>query len=133
MSTLHYEIVSPERLLADAEAAMVVVPGTDGDFAVLADHAPFMSTMRPGVIAIHGDSDSTANERLFVKGGLAQVSPSGLTILAEEAMALDSVDADDLAQNIANALEDLARASDDIEAGRIEAELEWMVALQDVV
>lgn len=133
MSSLHYEIVSPERLLADAEAAMVVVPGMDGDFAVLEGHAPFMSTMRPGVVAIHSDADSDAGERLFVKGGLAQVAPSGLTILAEEAIDLAAVDSDKLAADISNAREDIAAAKDDQARARAEADLVWMLALQDVL
>lgn len=130
--TLHYEIVSPERLLKDAEAAMIVVPGAEGDFAALPDHAPMMSTIRPGVVEIFETENGTP-ERLFVKGGLAQISPSGLTILAEETIALDKVDAGELNQKIADTREDIADAKDDVERAVLEKELAWMVALADVV
>lgn len=130
--TLSYEIVSPERLLKDATAAMVVVPGTDGDFAVLPAHAPMMSTIRPGVIEIYEDENGDA-DRLFLKGGLAQVSPSGLTILAEEALELDGVDTAELAQKIANVQEDIEDAKDDVEKAGLEKELAWMQALQEIV
>lgn len=130
--TLHYEIVSPERLLKDAQAAMIVVPGADGDFAALPDHSPMMSTIRPGVVEIFENEGGTP-ERLFVKGGLAQISPEGLTILAEETIALEDVDASELSQKISDTREDIEDAKDDVERARLENELAWMVALADVV
>ena len=130
--TLHLEIVSPERLLKDAEVAMVVVPGADGEFTALPQHAPMMSTIRPGVIEIFASENGDA-ERLFVKGGLAQISPSGLTILAEETLVLDDVDRDDLAKQIADTREDIQDAKDDIERSTFEKELAWMTVLEDVI
>jgi len=130
--TLHYEIVSPERLLKDAEAAMIVVPGTEGDFAALPAHAPMMSTIRPGVVEIF-ETEGGEPERLFVKGGLAQISPAGLTILAEETLSLEDVDLDDLNTKIANTREDIEDAKDDVERAGFEKELAWMVALADIV
>ena len=81
MATFPFELVSPEKLLISTEVEQVVVPGTEGDFAVLKDHAPFMSTLRPGVVVV--TEASTEVQRLFVRGGFADVSPRGLTILAE--------------------------------------------------
>ncbi|PCI63676.1 MAG: F0F1 ATP synthase subunit epsilon [Kordiimonadales bacterium] len=130
--TMHLEIVSPERLLKDAQVAMVVVPGMDGDFAAMPQHAPMMSTIRPGVIEIYEQESGTA-ERLFVKGGLAQISPEGLTILAEETLSLDGVNAEELAQNISNMQEDIQDAKDDIARAGFEKELAWMTALQEVI
>jgi len=129
---LKFEIVSPERLLKDTEAAMVVVPGMDGDFAALPSHAPMMSTIRPGVVEIYADENGGA-ERLFVKGGLAQISPDGLTILAEETIALEDVNADELSEKIANAREDIEDAKDDVERAGFEKELAWMTVLADVI
>lgn len=129
--TLHYEIVSPERLLKDAEAAMIVVPGADGDFGVLPGHAPMMSTIRPGVVAVYA-SEGAAPEKLFVKGGLAQVSPKGLTILAEETISLDGVDTAELARKIADTREDIADAKDELAKAHLEKELDWMLALAEV-
>lgn len=130
--TLHFEIVSPERLLKDAHAAMVVVPGADGDFAALPAHAPMMSTLRPGVVEIF-ETEGGEAERLFVKGGLAQISPEGLTILAEEVIDLDGVDADDLSTQIADAEGAVADAADDVARAAAEKELAWMAALSELV
>lgn len=129
---LHFEIVSPERLLKDAQAAMVVVPGSDGDFAALPAHAPMMSTIRPGVVEIY-ETEGGNPEQLFVKGGLAQISAEGLTILAEEAIHLEEVDAADLAQKIADAEGELAAAADDVARAAVEKELAWMAALSELV
>jgi F-type H+-transporting ATPase subunit epsilon len=130
--TLHLEIVSPERLLKDAQVAMVIVPGMDGDFTALPQHAPLMSTIRPGVIEIFADEAGDA-ERLFVKGGLVQISPAGLTILAEETLTLDDVDSEDLAQKISDTREDVQDAKDDVERIAAEKELAWMMALADII
>lgn len=130
--TLHLEIVSPERLLKDAQVAMVVVPGADGDFTALPQHAPLMSTIRPGVIEIFAEETAEA-ERLFVKGGLVQISSAGLTILAEETLALESVDREDLAKKISDTREDIQDAKDDVERASFEKELAWMTVLSDVV
>jgi F-type H+-transporting ATPase subunit epsilon len=81
---LQFELVTPERLLRSGAVHMVVVPGTDGDFGVLAGHAPFLSTIRPGEIAIYAEPGSQP-ERIAVDGGFAEVSEKGLTILAERA------------------------------------------------
>lgn len=129
---LHFEIVSPERLLKDAQAAMVVVPGSDGDFAALPAHAPMMSTIRPGMVEIY-ETEGGNPEQLFVKGGLAQISAEGLTILAEEAIHLEEVDAADLAQKIADAEGELAAAADDVARAAVEKELAWMAALSELV
>lgn len=84
MAGLRFELVTPEKLLRSAEVHMVVVPGTEGDFGVLAGHSPMMSTIRPGEIAIYASADATP-ERVRIEGGFAEVDESGLTILAEKA------------------------------------------------
>ena len=74
MATFNFELVSPEKLLFTGPVEQVVVPGTEGDFAVLKDHAPVMSALRPGVIVITDDKHEV--QRLFVRGGFADVSPA---------------------------------------------------------
>jgi F-type H+-transporting ATPase subunit epsilon len=111
MAALHFELVSPERQLMSGEVAEVVVPGTEGNFTVLPNHAPVLSTMKPGVIDIKGTDGSET--RIFVRGGFAEVNPRGLTILAEQAVALADLSADMLAQEIRNAEEDVSDAGDD--------------------
>lgn len=130
--TLHFEIVSPERLLKDAQAAMVVVPGADGDFTALPQHAPMMSTIRPGVIEIFETENGTP-EKLFLKGGLAQINPQGLTILAEEVLDLDTVDVEALNNDISEAVVAVEKASDDVERAAAQKELAWMTALSESV
>lgn len=104
-----FELVSPERLLMSEPVEQVVVPGSEGYFTVLKGHAPFMSTLRPGVVdVINGNSTF----RIFVRGGFADVSQAGLTILAEQAIPLDEVDPAMLAQQVKNAEEDVTDAKD---------------------
>jgi F-type H+-transporting ATPase subunit epsilon len=79
---LHFELVTPERLVRSEEVYMVTVPGSEGDFGVLEGHAPLMSTLRDGAISIYA-SAGAAPETLIVSGGFAEVSDKGLTILAE--------------------------------------------------
>jgi F-type H+-transporting ATPase subunit epsilon len=100
---LHFELVSPERLLSSGKVAMVVVPGTEGDFGVLPGHAPVMSTIRPGAIAIYEADSNTLTRRIFVDGGFAEVTPQGLTILAESAMPVSDIDPAKVATELAAA------------------------------
>ena len=106
-----FELVAPERLLMSATVDQVVVPGSEGYFTVLKGHAPFMSTLRPGVVD-GTPAGGSAAERIFVRGGFADVSPAGLTILAEQAIPLAEIDAGMLAQEVRNAEEDVADAKD---------------------
>ena len=85
MADLHFELVTPERLVRSESVFMVVVPGTEGDFGVLAGHAPFMSTLRNGDIAIYRSGFGDTPERIPVEGGFAEVNERGLTVLAEKA------------------------------------------------
>ena len=108
---LALELVSPERLLVSIEADMVVVPGGEGDFGVLAGHAPVISSVRVGVIEVH--DEGKAPERIFISGGFAEVTPEGLTILAEEAIPVTEMDRDALEQRLKDAEEDLQDATTD--------------------
>jgi F-type H+-transporting ATPase subunit epsilon len=85
MADLHFELVTPERLVRSEDVFMVVVPGTEGDFGVLAGPAPVMSTLRNGDVAVYRTGLGDAPERIAVEGGFAEVNDSGLTILAERA------------------------------------------------
>jgi F-type H+-transporting ATPase subunit epsilon len=112
MAALHFEMVSPERLLMSGEVAEVQVPGTEGDFTVMPNHAPVLSTLRPGVVDIKGtDGHDT---RFFVRGGFAEVNPKGLTLLAEQAVPMAELSPEVLAQEVQNAEEDVADAGDDM-------------------
>ena len=87
---IEFELVTPERLIISTEVEMVVVPGTEGNFGVLPGHAPLISTLRPGTVDIY--EGRTITERIFVVGGIAEVTPQRCTVLADEAMEPDSLD-----------------------------------------
>jgi F-type H+-transporting ATPase subunit epsilon len=114
---LDFELVSPERRLAKAKVAMVVVPGAEGDFGVLPGHAPMMSTIRPGAIAIHETDGGPATQRFFIDGGFAEVTETGLTILAERATPVSEIDVTAVANELAAA----RTAGDEGAIARLEA------------
>jgi F-type H+-transporting ATPase subunit epsilon len=88
---VQFELVSPEKLLVSRDVGMVVVPGSEGDFGVLPDHAPLISTVRPGVIDIYDDGN-TISDRIFVSGGFAEVTGERCTVLALDAVPLKDID-----------------------------------------
>ena len=96
---LLFELVSPERMLMSRDVDQVTVPGTEGEFGVLAKHAPLMSSLLPGVVTVLNDNTT---EKLFVRGGFAQVTPEGLTVLAEHAVPLEELDGTALDEMIAD-------------------------------
>lgn len=124
---LQFDLVSPEKQLLSEAVAMVTVPGAEGDFGVLADHAPFISTLRPGVLVVTRDNGS--EERIFVRGGFADVTPTGLTVLAEDAVAVADIDHESLQQRIADAREDVADASTEDARQYAQAHLEALEEL----
>ena len=81
---LHFELVTPEKLIRSEDVYMVVVPGTEGDFGVLEGHAPVMSTIRDGALSIYRTNGATP-ETIAIQGGFAEVNDKGLTVLAEHA------------------------------------------------
>lgn len=108
--TFKFELVSPERVLMSVDADQVVVPGDDGDFTVLAGHAPVISTLLPGVLDVTAGS---VRKRLFVKSGFAEVDPTRLTVLAERAFDVEELSAAKIAEELKVAEAELAAAKDD--------------------
>ncbi len=86
---LHFELVSPEKLVFSGEVQQVDVPGAEGDFGVLENHAPVVATLRPGILTVHTAGGA---QRIVVLGGIAEVSASGLTVLAEVAETVADMD-----------------------------------------
>jgi F-type H+-transporting ATPase subunit epsilon len=84
MADLHFELVTPDALVMSADVYMVVVPGTEGEEGVMAGHAPYMTTLKNGEIAVYRTS-AGAPEKIAVSGGFAEVGENGLTVLAESA------------------------------------------------
>ncbi len=108
--TFKFELVSPERILMSVDADQVVVPGADGDFAVLAGHAPVIATLRPGVLDV---TSAAGKKRLFVKAGFAEVDPTRLTVLAQKAYDVDDMSTDIIAAELKTAEAELAGAQTD--------------------
>jgi F-type H+-transporting ATPase subunit epsilon len=110
-NAFNFELVSPEKLLLSEDVTEVIVPGEDGYFTVMADHAPTMSTLQPGVAEVKGDGGM---ERKFVVfGGFVDVTPDGCTLLAESAVAVEDIDAEDVDRRIQAAQEDMDDATDE--------------------
>ncbi|MEO0681400.1 MAG: ATP synthase F1 subunit epsilon [Pseudomonadota bacterium] len=95
-----YDLVSPERMLASGEADSVQIPGAEGDLTAMPNHAPFLTTLRPGVISVRSGSDSTD---YVVTGGFAEISAESASVLAEEAVTTDEATDDWFAAKIAAA------------------------------
>ena len=98
MATFHFELVSPDKVSFSGEVDQVDVPGSEGDFGVLAGHAPLIALIRPGIMTVYAGGEQT---KLVVLGGFAEVGPDGLTVLADVATALEDLDRDALQAQIA--------------------------------
>lgn len=127
---LHFSLVSPVRELFSGDVKQVDAPGVEGEFGVLPKHAPFMTVLKPGVVRIHEDSGVTP---VFVRGGFADVTPAGLTILAEEAIRLSDVDAVALDTEIAKLRSDAADPGDETRRKRAAERLVYLEALRAAV
>jgi F-type H+-transporting ATPase subunit epsilon len=126
-----FELVSPEKQLVSGEASAVLIPGTEGYFQVLADHAPTMSTIKPGVIEVSmADGDTT---KYVVFGGFADVSPRGLTILAEHAVNVEDINSDDIKKRIQDAKEDVEDAKDDHTKAKAIDYLDQLTTLEQAI
>src|SRR5882724_4075262 len=123
MATFHFDLVSPEQLLFSGDVNQVDVPGSEGDFGVLAGHAPLMATLRPGIMTIHRDGGPL---RVVVIGGFAEVNPEGLTVLADTAVPHSDFDCNMLAATIKTAESDLSAASDPAQRDRLTHRLEQL-------
>jgi F-type H+-transporting ATPase subunit epsilon len=109
MATFFFELVSPERLVFSGEVEEVIAPGSEGDFTVLKGHAPVMATLRPGFIEFAADRE---RRKLFVRGGFADMSAAGLTILAEQAIPFVELNAEKIAHQIRDAEDDVKDAAE---------------------
>jgi F-type H+-transporting ATPase subunit epsilon len=126
--TFKFELVSPERLLVSANVEQVLVPGSEGDFTMLPNHAPLLTSLRPGLLDIvFSGSD---RRRYFVRGGFAEVGPAGLTVLAETAIDLVELDKSVLDQAVKDAEEDVADAKDEALRDRARTKLDHLRQVQ---
>ena len=127
MATFQFDLVSPEKLLFSGLVKQVDVPGSEGDFGVLAGHAPLMTTLRPGILVLHEEGGVL---KVVVNGGFAEVNPDGLTVLADLAVPVDDFDPAVLAGEIKNTEQAVANTKDGATRDRLGRRLEQLKTLQ---
>jgi F-type H+-transporting ATPase subunit epsilon len=127
---IHFDLVSPERLLLSEDVDMVTLPGTEGYLGVLAGHAPVLTSLRPGVIEVKGGE--TPDLRLFVRGGFAEIDAKKVVVLAEEAIPMADFDVAALDQRIRDTEEDMVAAKTDAERACVAEQLDHLRQLRAV-
>ena len=130
MAGLHLEFVSPESVLFSGDVDQVDLPGAEGDMGILAGHAPLVTTLRPGIVTIIRDG---RREPVVVIGGFAEVSPAGLTVLADKAVARENFDLALLASEIKDTEEDVADSKNEAERDKLARHLEQLKSLQSAL
>ena len=130
-ATFRFELVSPERLLLAEDVEQVDVPGAEGDFGVLPQHMPLISTLRPGILVVR--EGGQAAQEYFVRGGFAEVRPTQLIVLAEQAVPVAEIDQAQLDQAIRNAEEDAADAAEGEPKVKAELALAQLREVNDVL
>jgi F-type H+-transporting ATPase subunit epsilon len=128
MATFHFDLVSPEKLVFSSQVIQVDLPGAEGDFGVLAEHAPLISTLRPGILVIHGEAGGQL--KIVIHGGFAEVGPAGLTVLADTAVPVEEFDVARLAEAIKDTEEDVADSKEDRQRDRLVHRLDQLRTLQ---
>lgn len=123
MATFAFELVSPERLLISEQVDEVTAPGVEGEFTVLAQHAPFITTLRPGIVTVKAAGNV---QRLYVRGGFAEVNPEGLTILADYALPAAELNAEAFAREVKLAEDALGHAHDEESRRRAQQRIDWL-------
>jgi F-type H+-transporting ATPase subunit epsilon len=126
-----FELVSPERLLVSESVESVVIPATEGEMTVMANHAPTMTTIKPGIVRVK--TVSGKEDRYVVYGGFADILPEGCTLLAESAVHIDSFNKADIATRLQAARDDINGAPDADSRTRAEDFLHHLAALEDAV
>ena len=121
MATFHFELVSPDKISFAGEVDQVDVPGAEGDFGVLAGHAPLIALLRPGLMTVYSAGEKT---RLVVLGGFAEVGPDGLTVLADVATSVEDLDRTSLQTQIAQMEQDIKEMAQGSELDKAIARLD---------
>ncbi len=127
MPALHFEFVSPETVLFSGDVDQVDLPGAEGDLGILPGHAPLVTALRPGILTIYS---GTTRQPVVVIGGFAEVSPAGLTVLADRAMAREDFDTAVLAVEIKETEEDVADSAHEQVRDKLSRRLEQLKTLQ---
>jgi F-type H+-transporting ATPase subunit epsilon len=131
MASFKFDLVSPERLLVSEDVESVIIPGAEGEMTVMPDHAPVMTTIKPGVVTVKAAGG--AEQRYVVFGGFADILPSGCTLLAEEAVAVGDINREDVARRIQEAREDVNDAKSDGAKAKAQEYLDQLTTLEQAI
>ena len=126
-----FELVSPERLLVSESVESIVIPATEGEMTVMANHSPVMTTIKPGIVTV--TTVAGKQDRYVVYGGFADILPDSCTLLAESAIHIDAFNKADITARIERAKADIGSAADDDNRTRAEDFLQHLSALNDAV
>ncbi|WP_337181530.1 F0F1 ATP synthase subunit epsilon [Shinella sp.] len=129
--SFNFELVSPERLLVSGSVSEVVIPATEGEMTVMANHAPTMTTIKPGIVTVK--TADGKKDRYVVFGGVAAIVPTGCTLLAESAVHVDDFNSEDITRRIETARKELDHAKSDDQKYGIETYLAELTTLQGIV
>lgn len=131
--TFQFELVSPEAKIMSEPLTMAVVPGGEGDFGVMAGHAPLVATVRTGVVKIYRDNIDKVSDRIFIAGGFADVTGDNCTILAEQAINVNDLDKADIERQLRDAGGELQYAESDSEKRRLQKRVDILQAMERAV
>ncbi|MDX3927611.1 MAG: F0F1 ATP synthase subunit epsilon [Shinella sp.] len=129
--SFNFELVSPERLLISGSVSEVVIPATEGEMTVMANHAPTMTTIKPGVVTVKFSDGKT--DRFVVFGGFADILPTGCTLLAESAVHVDEFNREEVTRRIEAARAELATAANDEQKFGLENYMAQLTTLQGAI
>lgn len=129
-NTIHFELVSPEKKLISQDIFSVQIPGDEGEFGVLANHSPLLSSLKAGVIKLRETEDAEPR-KIFIAGGFADVSAGNCTVLAEEAIPIEDLNKESLEQHLKDLNEDIDMASETADKKRISSKIALVKAKLD--
>jgi len=130
---INLDLVSPESKLMSDGVTMAVIPGSEGDFGVLSGHAPLVANVRTGVVEIYRDNMNDVTDRIFIAGGVADVTGDQCTLLAEQAINVNDIDKADIDQQITNIESDLSSITDEGDKSRYHKKLDILRAMSQSV
>ena len=125
----HFELVSPEEKLLSEDVTMITIPGTEGDFGVLNGHMPLVASIRTGIIKVYRDNMKDVSERIFIAGGVADVTGTQCTVLAEQAVNVNDLNKDHITSQIASLETQINVAEDEVERNRFHKRLAILQAM----
>jgi F-type H+-transporting ATPase subunit epsilon len=133
VSTIQFELVSPESKIMSEGVTMAVIPGSEGDFGVLSGHMPLVANVRTGVVSVYRENMNDVSEKIFIAGGVADVTGHQCTLLAEQAINVNDIDVTDINRQIADIESDLQSITDESDKNRFQKKLNVLHAMRDSV